>query len=319
MNIDFLYELNSFQAANVILEILDNFKYDFDKNLEITEKIMIFLEDRDFKNPYSSIIGSLSNINFSNVDKEDRIFSLAETSRFKNLIKLKQYVYERCQIAYLSNKIAIGYKEKKCYDLNSYIDYIPIKGDLNERLFKMDKNEIDTYKKLKQLFLPKIGSLKINIVGSKTRRFLERKYLIKNSLSVKIISYIYSCLGKNFDQSVIYLSKDLFRFYMFHSLRERESSKVFPGISAIPDFELLNFIKIPGISNPIKLIEEKIIREKLEKSGSFEVGIRILYDNNIDKKTICELANIDHEEFNKILNQRVAKTDRAKKFLEELL
>jgi len=183
----------------------------------------------------------------------------------------------------------------------------------------MNKNEIDTYKKLKQLFLPKIGDLKINIVGSKTRRILERKYLIKNSLSVKIISYIYSCLGKNLDQSVNYLSKDMFRFYMFHSLRERESSKVFPGISAIPDFDLLEFIKISGISDPVKLIQEKIIREKLEKSGSFEVGVKVLYENNIDKETICVLANISHEELDKILNHGVAKTDRAKKFLEELL
>ncbi len=320
MNIDFLYELNSSQAASVILNILDNFDQNFEKNLKIIEKIMEFLEDRDFKNPYSSIIGSLSNINFSNVEKEDKIVSMAETSRFKNLIKLKQYVYERCQIAYLSNKIALGYKEKKCYNLDQYIEYIPIKGELNEKLFELNKSQIEIYKKLKQLFSPKIGNLKINVIGSKTRRFLERKYLIKNSLSVKIVSYIYTCLGKeNYENSVIFLSKDLFRFYLFHSLRERESSKVFPGIAAIPDFDLLNFLNVPGVSDPIRLIQEKIIREKIEKSGTYEVGIKILYENNIDKKVICDLANIDEDELNKILNLNVAKTDRAKQFLEELL
>ena len=175
MNLDFLYELNSSQAANVILGILDSFKYNFEDNLKILEKILVFLEDRDFKNPYSSIIGSLSSSNFSNLDKEEKVISIAEASKFKNLIKLKQYVYERCQIAYLANKIGIGYKSKKCYILERYLPYLPIRGELNEKLFDLNKNKIEIYKKLRLLFSPKIGNLKLNIIGTPSRRCIERK------------------------------------------------------------------------------------------------------------------------------------------------
>ncbi len=316
MNVSELYRINSNDAAVIIDGYLNSLPQtvDYDtlsRNRVLLKEFLEFMSIRGFSNPFFPLKLTL---NFRDMTKQEIHEAITQLNILKNRLLFRRWVFERTQVAFIAHKMALDFIEFSDLFSEEYVNYLPLRGDLYFKLFSLGVDEIRNYRRISDVLRPREEEIVLRTKEKKSRIIKKRKVLVNNSVTRRIMAYLYARYGIN------QLAEDLFKYYMFLSPRERIKGRVFPGITPYPEITLLDFLRTWNkIPKSIKILNDKLNKEKEYSSLKIPgvlFGCAVAYINGVSPDVLSEMTSVPKEKIIESASIFEPTSDRARRFLE---